>query len=63
MLKIMLSSTFVDLKNFIAKTLEKLENLQHIIQAMELFNASNKKSLNVCLKKVSESDIFICHCS
>lgn len=60
MLRIMLSSTFVDLKDYRATTLEKLKNLQHIIQAMELFNASNEKSLELCLKEVSESDIFIC---
>lgn len=60
MLKIMLSSTFIDLINYRFKTLEVLENLQHIIQAMELFDASNEKPLEVCLKEASESDIFIC---
>jgi len=60
MLKIMLSSTFIDLIDYRTKTLEALENLQHIIQAMELFNASHKKPLDVCLKEAEESNIFIC---
>jgi len=60
MLKIMLSSTFIDLIYYRAKTLEALENLQHIIQAMELFDASHEKPLDVCLKEAKESNIFIC---
>lgn len=56
----MLSSTFIDLTDYRSKILEALENLQHIIQAMELFDASHEKPLGVCLKEANESDIFIC---
>ena len=60
MLKIMLSSTYIDLIDYRAKTLEALENIQHIIQAMELFDASHEKPLDICLKEAKESNIFIC---
>jgi len=56
----MLSSTFTDLKEYRATVLKALENLQHIIQAMELFYAKHDRPLKVCIKEANESDIFIC---
>lgn len=59
-LKIMLSSTYTDLKDFRLETLRLLENLSHNIQAMEFFYAKSNKPLEVCLNETRKCDIFIC---
>lgn len=59
MFKIMLSSTYLDLKEHRRIALEALQNLQQHLGAMEIFYAKPNKPKDVCISEAESSDIYI----
>jgi ribokinase len=59
-MKIFISSTFIDLKDYRSAIEEVLKILQQQYVGMEYFVSIGKGPLETCLKKVEESDLVLC---
>ena len=58
-LKIYLSSTFEDLKDYRRRVYEQLRTLRHDVIAMEDYVAADERPLDKCLRDVRDSDVYI----
>lgn len=58
-LKIYLSSTFEDLKDFRQRVYQQLRSLRHDVIAMEDYVAADVRPLDQCLRDVRDSDVYI----
>ncbi|MBS0553827.1 MAG: DUF4062 domain-containing protein [Proteobacteria bacterium] len=58
-LKIYLSSTFEDLKDYRRRVYEQLRALRHDVIAMEDYVAADERPLDKCLRDVRDSDVYI----
>ncbi len=58
-LTVFISSTWEDLKEERERVLEAVRYLQFEHVAMEYFGADPRESIDVCLEKVRESDVYI----
>src|SRR5687767_14133914 len=59
MLKIYVSSTFKDLKDYRRVVIETLEQLEHEARAMEMYVAADERPLDICLADVGQCDLYI----
>ncbi len=57
--RIFLSSTFVDLKDFREKVLDRLRRAQSVVVAMEDYAAFDERPADKCLADVASCDIYI----
>jgi len=58
-LKIYLSSTFEDLKDYRRRVYDQLRTLRHDVIAMEDYVAADERPLDKCLRDVRDSDVYI----
>ncbi|GEM_PF-4464592 len=59
-MKVFISSTVKDLKDYRLCLIKGLQKISLKVVAMELWAASSSTPLNVCLKNVRDSDVFVC---
>src|SRR5215216_6145914 len=59
MLKVYVSSTFKDLKDYRRVVIETLEQLEHEAKAMEMYVAADERPLDLCLADVARCDLYI----
>src|SRR2546423_11816518 len=59
MLKIYVSSTFLDLKDYRGVVIETLEQLEYQARAMERYVAADERPLDMCLADVAQCDLYI----
>ena len=59
-LKIFISSTYIDLKDYRQKAIEIINRYQCVPLAMEFFMAQPDEPTEVCEKKIKECDILAC---
>ncbi len=59
MLKIYLSSTFEDLKDYRQRVYQQLRSLRHDVIAMEDYVAADERPLDRCLQDVRDADVYI----
>lgn len=58
-MKIYISSTFEDLKDYRAKVYQQLRKLRHDVISMEDYVAGDQRPLSKCLQDVREADIYV----
>jgi len=58
-LKIYLSSTFEDLKDYRRRVYDQLRTLRHDVIAMEDYVTADERPLDKCLRDVRDSDVYI----
>lgn len=58
-LKIYVSSTFEDLKDYRRRVYDQLRALRHDVIAMEDYVAADERPLDKCLRDVRDSDVYI----
>ena len=58
-LKIYISSTFEDLKDFRRRVYDQLRSLRHDVIAMEDYVAADERPLDKCLRDVREADVYV----